>query len=940
MIRLFSSVLVLSLSVIVAIALPGELDLTFNGTGISRIAFDEGDDRGFATALQQDGKIVVAGRTFNGSDYDIGVARYNVNGTLDSSFGENGFVTTAVNGDDQASGLVIQPDGKIVVAGFTSGVSGQEIVVVRYDPNGFPDSTFGTDGIVTTAIGGLAFAFSVAIDASDRIIVAGSALVSGNLDFAVVRYLSDGSLDSAFDGDGIATTGLTGGSDIARSVVVQPDGKILAAGSTETDFALVRYEADGSLDTSFNLGGTVITSIGPSSDVAFSVQIDTFGSPARILAVGYAFDPTGSGTGFDVAIARYELDGTLDISYGTNGIVTTSVANDAEFAYAAAIQQTNGKLVIAGSSTIGNRRFLAARYNDDGSLDSNFGTAGIVTAAIQVGDAEARAIAITPSGEIILAGHSSSLQGQNLVDDVSVVRLDANGALDSTFDGDGIVITPWQSGTSRARAVAVQPDGKLLVAGTFSGPNGNKIGVTRFNSNGTLDSSFAGGGKLRTSIDGEAYAVAVQPDGKIVLAGSTRIVNDDFVVIRLLPDGSFDTSFNGTGFVITSLTASNDVALGLAIQPDGKIIAAGYAVTAITGPGDLDFALVRYNADGTLDTTFSSDGRVLTPVGTSTDIATSVVLQPDGKIVVAGSSFVNFLAFNDFAAVRYNADGTLDTSFGTGGKVITPVGTNNDEARALAIQPDGKLVVVGESSFGFTTRFAVVRLTASGSLDTSFGASGVVTTPVGLSSSGAFAVAIQTNGKIVVGGYALIGASNAFAIVRYNLDGTIDFPFAENRSGIWGTNGTVTLDLTDANDTVYGLAIDANGRVVVVGESGGIFGVIRLQGDLAPTSATVSISGRVLSVDGRGVPNIRVAATGENGLERRVFTNSFGYYRIEDIEAGRTVVITAQGKQWSFSPRVVTAFESVGDIDLIGIEDLYDARSDKAYVDSKTGVLP
>ncbi|WP_269780358.1 Ig-like domain-containing protein [Methylobacterium sp. Leaf118] len=231
----------------------------------------------------------------------------------------------------------------------------------------------------------------------------------------------------------------------------------------------------------------------------------------------------------------------------------------------------------------------------------------------------------------------------------------------------------------------------------------------------------------------------------------------------------------GTGKILTPVGASWDTAYSAMLQADGKIVVAGQGWGS---NGSYDFAVVRYNADGTLDTSFGTDGKIFTPVGTSSVEGRSVTVQADGKIVVAGYGYgINDSA--DFGVVRYNADGTLDTSFGDGGTILTPVGTSDDFAYSVTVQTDGKIVVAGNGyGSGGDADFAVVRYNVDGSLDTGFGTGGKILTPVGASYDEGRSVMVQADGKIVVAGYGYgSGSGNDFAVVRYNVDGTLDTSF-------------------------------------------------------------------------------------------------------------------------------------------------------------------
>ena len=342
----------------------------------------------------------------------------------------------------------------------------------------------------------------------------------------------------------------------------------------------------------------------------------------------------------------------------------------------------------------------------------------------------------------------------------------APGDLDTAGFGSGLgkVMTPIGSNNDVANAVALQPDGKIVVAGNcYNGVN-EDFCLARYLPSGALDTSFNTTGKLMTpigSIGDIAYALALQPDGKIVVAGyCSNDGNNDFCLARYLPSGALDTSFNATGTVITPIGSSYDYANALALQPDGKIVVAGYCSNGTNG----DFCLARYLPNGALDTSFNTTGKVITPVGSGSDTAYAVALQPDGKIVVTGGCFgsTNF----GFCLARFLPSGALDTSFNTTGTVITSIGSSYDTAYGVALQPDGKIVVAG---FCLTPigRFCLARFLPSGTLDTSFNTTGKVITPIGSGNDFARAVALRPDGKIVVAGGCSDGTNNDFCLARY-----------------------------------------------------------------------------------------------------------------------------------------------------------------------------
>ncbi len=271
--------------------------------------------------------------------------------------------------------------------------------------------------------------------------------------------------------------------------------------------------------------------------------------------------------------------------------------------------------------------------------------------------------------------------------------------------------------------------------------------------------------------------MAIQSDGKIVVAGYTRHVSgvNGFALSRYNPNGSLDLSFGGmgTGKVVTLIGSSSSQANSLAIQSDGFIVVAG-----TSSFGGMDFAVLRYTPSGSLDTSFGASGIVITPVGAGNDLANDVALQSDGKLVVAGFSYVG--SDTDFALVRYNSDGSLDTSFDGDGKVIKPIGVSSDQAYSVAIQSNGKIVAAGYGVDGNDPvlsnnyDFALTRYNSDGSLDTSFDGDGKITTPVGAGADVVTALALQSDGKIVAAGYSVVSSSFDFALTRYNSDGSLD----------------------------------------------------------------------------------------------------------------------------------------------------------------------
>jgi uncharacterized delta-60 repeat protein len=404
--------------------------------------------------------------------------------------------------------------------------------------------------------------------------------------------------------------------------------------------------------------------------------------------------------GASIAAAAFAAPGDLDTTFSGDGKVTTKLSSADDHAKGVAIQ-ADGKIVAAGHSSIrGNGTFGLARYNSDGTLDPTFSWNGKVKTDFTAGNDYAQGVAIQANGKIVLAGGANERTPFTFARRFALARYNPNGSLDRTFGGDGKVTTDFSPDRDVANAVAIQADGKIVAAGV-DGYGSSKFALARYNRNGTLDSTFSGDGKVRTNFTAEpdfALDVAIQADGKIVAAGGAGTGSEDvdFALARYNSNGSLDRTFGGDGKVTTDFPAPSpddeDIAHAVAIQPDGKIVALGLAHRA--GP----FALARYNPDGSLDPTFGGDGQVMAAHGAASDVA----IQADGRIVTAGGGN------GAFALARYNPDGSLDTTFGDEGNVTTDFTAGGDGASGVAIQSNGRIVAAG----GTGRKFALARYLA------------------------------------------------------------------------------------------------------------------------------------------------------------------------------------------------------------------------------------
>jgi uncharacterized delta-60 repeat protein len=381
----------------------------------------------------------------------------------------------------------------------------------------------------------------------------------------------------------------------------------------------------------------------------------------------------------------------------------------------------------------------------------------------------------------------------------------AAGDLDTRFGNGGTVQTDFSGGDDYGFGVKIQADGKTVVVGESGVYPLFHSALIRYKANGALDKTFGNGGKVVAPLDsgGDGLtALAFQPDGKIVVAGS--VIHNNFtlafITARFNPDGSLDQTFGTNGSVETTFGDSEAEGNDVVLQADGKIVVVGFS-GAGSYSNNNNFALVRFNPDGTLDQTFGTGGKVISNAGT----ATSVALQSDGKLLVGGT---DESSRHEFMLTRFNSNGTLDTSFGTLGMVTTPIGSGDAFSFGIGLLSDGRIVLAGYSETTQDHDFTVACYTSSGTLDQTFGTGGIATTDFsGRSDDIPYALAVQPDNKIVVGGRSGIYPTFNFAIARYTSAGQLDQTF--------GAGGKV-VTLVAHDDNGYALALAA-GKITLAG---------------------------------------------------------------------------------------------------------------------------
>jgi uncharacterized delta-60 repeat protein len=503
---------------------------------------------------------------------------------------------------------------------------------------------------------------------------------------------------------------------------------------------------DGQLDPTFGNGGIVTTAINVFGNATLNAA--ALQSDGKVVAAGinYGIDNTG------FAIARFFQNGSLDYTFGTNGIIRVKYFSRSDAEALSVAIQSDGKIIVGGYSQFEPRSsysfFIIARYQPNGAVDSSFATDGVAYIYFHYLKNEAHSLVIQPDGKIIAAGVSNN----GSVDLFAVARLNTNGDVDSTFGINGQTITAIGTSDERIHTAALQKNGKIVVAGYNN--------VVRYTENGTQDSTFG--------TNGIAYlpwlfceSMAILNDGRIIAGGYS---DNQFTIACLTENGIPDSTF-GTNGIKESIIGLTSEITSLRIQPDGKILAAGNAY--FEAPTNF-LALARYNINGDPDNDFGTNGIVTRQIGTWSNNISSVLLHPNGNIIVAGSSNYD-RKYQHFSLTRFNATGNIDPSFGTNGSAEGEIGTTQSAINSIAIQSDGKIVAAGTTSVNpdrTGSNIALIRYNHDGAIDPSFGTRGIVITSIDTNSY-ANTVAIQSDGKIIVAGSSQDEHHEIFALARY-----------------------------------------------------------------------------------------------------------------------------------------------------------------------------
>lgn len=454
-------------------------------------------------------------------------------------------------------------------------------------------------------------------------------------------------------------------------------------------------------------GNTFIFDYNYATGMDYEVRVKTQPTnPIQVCSVTNASGTLQGANIKDVAVSctTPQATGSLDLTFGSNGKVVTGLSGGA----VAMVLQPDGRILALSNRAL-------ARYNTDGSRDSAFGSGGEVPVDFSSGGGdELNSLVVQPDGRIVVAGFAQNGRtSAGLFNyDFGVVRFNADGTRDTTFGTSAETYIDFAGSTDRAYKVLLQPDGQLVVAGHANIGARHEFAVVRLTSTGAIDMTFGTNGRSTVSLAGTdfGYGAALQADGAIVVAGRSApdgTTSPDVGVARFLATGAIDTSFGTGGTTRIDFTGTGgwDEATSVTLQPDGRLLITGHL-----SPAAADFLLARLNTNGSRDVSFDADGLVTADFIGQSDVAQAVAVQSDGRIVVTGSAYTSGQTVLDFAILRYEVDGSPDTDFGTDGRLIIDFFAANDAAEAIAIRPDGLIVVGGSARNGTSSAVGIVRV--------------------------------------------------------------------------------------------------------------------------------------------------------------------------------------------------------------------------------------
>ena len=648
-------------------------------------------------------------------------------GDLDTTFGQGGKATIpyVTSTDEYATSMGMLPDGS-VVAGINRFSAADAALLLKYLPDGRLDTSYGNGGV---SRGEMPWQYGVEelyVNPDGSVVGIGSTTVTNGA--RIQRFTPAGDLDPTWVGPG--GSAVTGNQ---REVLPLPGGKTLwVAGVT-----VARLNPDGTLDTTFGSGGKITMPTDP-GQIRFNPFAAAVQPDGKIVLAGErALLDLGQE---QAAVRRYLPSGAIDTSFGNAGTVRLP-ASTSNSGLRDVQVLPDGRIAVIGYNLTNSIAFV---LNPNGSPDFNFGTAGLVTMDVASDASDVfQNLDVQPDGGLLIGGSDPGTQTR--IGGGFLARLFPDGSPDWTFDGDGlldrVLPEPWLMFGGTDLALQGDTGQFVLATGGYPTPNsGMDVAVARFNPDGSLDASFGETGTGYVTHNGTGPAIfydarsALQPGGGIAFTGTTRLVAGDLPLARLNPNGTPDRTFgddtpgtDGDARADIDFGARNDWGTDVVAQPDGKLVVIGRAEFYDWTAGWTNQLLVaRFNPDGSLDTSFGSGGATLTDFGGIFQILNRGALDADGNIL--GLGIYQAAGVRSPLLVRYSPDGILDTGFGDGGKLLfdLPANVKNELEKDVVPTADGKIMVIGTADVSrtpttFDTDRFVARLNSDGTLDSTFG---------------------------------------------------------------------------------------------------------------------------------------------------------------------------------------------------------------------------
>lgn len=834
----------------------GEVDPSFGGSGFTHINFAAGSENANDIVIQPDGKQVVIGESgpkMALEGYHITLIRCLADGTLDSSFGDHGKVITPLGRISRGRKVLLQPDGKLIAGAEVVMQNYPELALLRYLPDGSLDDSFGIHGRVTLDLGVTSHLVAIRLLSDGKILLAAQTVTGNTTRMTLARYLPSGAPDLTFDGEGLAEFSDTA-SFTLNDMIVQNDGKIVVAGARNDRLTVWRFLPHGEIDTSFNSTGRAESPLANSSAEAIVFQqggVAIFDSPSRILVTGSA--RTGNQT--SLLLSRLTLDGKWDTTFGSAGTVLTSiesytVGRDLLVESARLLRPTH-IIVAADTRRDANNRYGLAifKFTMDGTLESSFGQNGITLTYPGASSSYVNAMVLS-NGRLTLAGYAANdARGS----DIALVRfLSDTGKLDLEYGERGYLLIDLPNEGGYASDLVSLPSGRLLISGgtrlsrTYSGAY-----VTGMQEDGTLDFNFGVLGRTSSPVGYNtpqgAVALAARPDGRFYAVGtydpSGPSGKSAILVMRFLPDGRPDSEFRTTGDVIIRPGTNHATVNDVSVTPDGGAIVVGTHYE----PDGSQLALMRFQPDGFLQSSFANQGTLIISISETFHSFSRVCVQKDGKILVSATCGTGEKPL--FGLMRLHPDGKIDIPFGLFGRVTTALGSQAF-AYDLALQPNQRILVAGSVQTGNTTghELAIVRYLPDGRVDSSFGNQGQLLLPLGLAESTPVRLKLQADDKILAAATIRSGNTLRIAVVRLLSDGSFDTTF--------GRNGVATPVFGPATEQfVETLAFDSAGRLLLAGQLDNAAFIARLQNERWEILSLTRMNNGRLRLEGTGVPS-------------------------------------------------------------------------------------